>query len=71
MSFYNGTAAGKLYPLKKTTLSVLYFENNSRSKELNWLSKGLTDMLISDIAGTGSIQVVQRENLQKILKAGG
>ena len=30
-------------------LSVLYFENTTRNEEYNWLSKALTDMIITDI----------------------
>jgi len=49
-------------------LSILYFDNNTEIQELEWLRKGLADMLISDLAATGKIQVVQREKLEQILK---
>lgn len=51
----------------KDTVSVLYFDNTAKNPEYAWLSKGIADMLISDIAGRGSFDVVERENLKKVL----
>ncbi len=55
-------------PAAKDTVSILYFENTAKNKEYEWLSKGIADMLISEIAGTGVVDVVERENLKKIIK---
>jgi TolB-like protein len=49
------------------TVSVLYFENTSRNRDYEWLSKGIADMVITDIAGRGAIDVIERENLKKVL----
>jgi len=49
-------------------LSVLYFENTTDNQSYNWLSKGLADMLITDITGVPEVTVVERENIEKILK---
>ena len=54
------------YP--EEVLSILYFENTTRSANHDWLRKGLADMLISDLAQVPTINVVEREALQKILK---
>jgi TolB-like protein len=51
----------------KDTVSVLYFDNMSKNPEYAWLSKGIADMLISDIAGRSAIDVVERESLKKVL----
>jgi TolB-like protein len=51
----------------KDSVSVLYFDNTTRNAEYSWLSKGIADMLISDIAGRGVVDVVERSNLKKIL----
>jgi TolB-like protein len=51
----------------KETLSVLYFDNITKDREYDWLSKGITDMLISDIMRTGMMDVIERTNLKKIL----
>jgi TolB-like protein len=51
------------------TLAVLYFENNSivDKQALDPLSKGLADMLITDLAKISGLQVVERERIQYIL----
>ncbi|OHD65481.1 MAG: hypothetical protein A2176_13180 [Spirochaetes bacterium RBG_13_51_14] len=46
---------------------MLYFDNTTRNAEYAWLSKGIADMLISEIAGRGVVDVVERANLKKIL----
>jgi TolB-like protein len=51
----------------KDTVSVLYFDNMAKNPEYAWLSKGIADMLISDIAGRSAIDVVERESLKKVL----
>ncbi len=48
-------------------VSVLYFQNTARNADYDWLSKGIADMLITDLAGTGQVTVVERESLQKVL----
>jgi TolB-like protein len=35
----------------RETVSVLYFENISKNRDYDWLSKGMADMLITDLAG--------------------
>jgi TolB-like protein len=49
------------------TLSVLYFDNVSKNQDYEWLRVGLSDMLSSDIASSGAVTVVERENLAKVL----
>ena len=51
------------------TLAVLYFENNSivDKQALDPLSKGLAEMLITDLAKISGLQVVERERIQYIL----
>jgi TolB-like protein len=49
-------------------ISVLYFANTTQNADYGWLSKGLTDMLITDLAGTGQLTVIEREDIEKILK---
>ncbi|MEJ2665261.1 MAG: CsgG/HfaB family protein, partial [Spirochaetia bacterium] len=52
----------------ENVLSVLYFENTTNNARYKWLSKGLADMLISDITGVPDVTVVERENIEKIIK---
>jgi len=54
------------------TLSVLYFEDRSPARkdadDATWLSKGLADMLATDLASLGGLRVVERERLELLLK---
>ncbi len=52
----------------QNTLSVLYFENTTADTEYQWLSKGLADMLISDLSGIPDIKIIERESLEKVLQ---
>jgi TolB-like protein len=49
------------------TIAILYFDNQSRRRELDPLKKGLTLMLITDLAKIDSIQVVERARLQALV----
>ncbi len=49
-------------------LSILYFENTTADPEYQWLSKGLADMLISDLSGIPDIKIIERESLEKVLQ---
>jgi TolB-like protein len=53
---------------KRDTVSVLYFENTAGNAEYDWLSKGIADMLITDVAASGAVDVVERNSLSKVLK---
>ena len=50
------------------TIAISYFDNTSGLKEYNPLSKGLTDMLITDLSNVKSIQIVEREKLEQIIQ---
>jgi TolB-like protein len=52
----------------KETLSILYFDNITKDKEYDWLSKGIADMLITEIAQMGAVNVVERSSLKKIME---
>jgi len=51
-----------------TALMVLYFDNNTGNKDLDNLSKGLADMMITDLSSVSSLTIVEREKLEAILK---
>ena len=50
------------------TVAVSYFDNTSDIEEFNPLSKGLADMLITDLSNIKSINIVEREKLESLLK---
>ncbi len=49
-------------------ISVLYFENTTNNTDYAWFSKGAADMLISDLAAQPDFTVIERGQIQKILK---
>ncbi len=49
------------------TVSILYFDNQTRRPELDPLQKGLTLMLITDLGKIDTIQVVERARLQALI----
>ncbi len=49
------------------TLAVAYFENRSEQAQWQPLAKGLADMLVTDLAGTEGLTVVERDRLQAVL----
>lgn len=53
---------------EKPVVSVLYFENQSNDAELGFVSKGLTDMLITDLVAFDGVTVVERTRLEEVLK---
>jgi TolB-like protein len=65
--FISGNLYSKDPELSRETISVLYFDNTTKNSEYAWLSKGIADMLISDIAGYGTVDVVERGDLNKVL----
>jgi len=52
----------------QNTISVLYFDNTIADTEYQWLSKGLADMIISDLNGLPGIRIIERESLEKVLQ---
>lgn len=52
---------------KKPVVAVLYFDNNSGDPELDAISKGFADMVITDMSDSEQVIVVEREKLQSLL----
>jgi len=52
----------------QNVISVLYFDNTTANTDYQWLSKGLADMMISDLSGLSGIKIIERESLEKLLK---
>jgi len=49
------------------TVAVMNFENRSVGGEWQWLSKGLADMLITDLSASERLMIVERERLNEIV----
>ena len=55
----------------RPTVAVMYFSNGAigkQNEELAPLSKGIADMLITQLAGNPGIRVVERDQLEKLLQ---
>jgi TolB-like protein len=55
-------------PSRTETVAIGYFDNNSGSDRFEYLRKALADMLITDLSVAKSIQIVEREKLEVLLK---
>jgi TolB-like protein len=51
-----------------TTLGVVYLNSNTTNPDAAWISRGLADMLTTDLSKISALTVVQREQLEKVLK---
>ncbi len=54
-------------PVGPSAVAVLYFDNNTGDARWDPLQRGLADMMVTDLAGTPGLQVVEREKLQALL----
>jgi curli biogenesis system outer membrane secretion channel CsgG len=54
----------------RATVAIMYFTNSALIKHDDYepLSKGITEMLITELAASPAIQVVERDRLQKLLE---
>jgi tetratricopeptide (TPR) repeat protein/DNA-binding winged helix-turn-helix (wHTH) protein len=52
----------------KKTLAVMFFGNQSKSAELDWLREGLADMLITNLSRSKKLTVLSRQQLQILLE---
>lgn len=53
---------------ERKTIVVTYFDNLTGERELDWLRKGVTDMLIADLSQSRQLSVVSHEGLLNILR---
>ncbi len=49
-------------------VSVMYFDNDSKDQDLEFMRKGLTDLLITDLVAWEGVRVVERTRLEDVLK---
>lgn len=49
-------------------VSVMYFDNDSKDQDLEFMRKGLTDLLITDLVAWEGVRVVERTRLEEVLK---
>lgn len=51
----------------KVNVAVMYFDNHSNLREYDVLSKGMADMLITDLSASEELQLVEREKLEAVI----
>jgi TolB-like protein len=52
----------------RPAIAVMYFENMAGDEEIRWLSRGLPNMLVTDLAQTPGLDVVSSQRIDEILK---
>src|SRR3990172_9582484 len=52
----------------RPAVAVMYFESLSGDEEIRWLSRGLPNMLVTDLAQTPGLDVVSSQRIHEILK---
>jgi tetratricopeptide (TPR) repeat protein len=55
-------------PEEQRTIAILYFENDTNDPNLDWLRRGLTDMLIADLTQSPYLNVVTVKQLNDVAK---
>jgi TolB-like protein len=50
------------------TITVLDFANTAGRADSDWLGRGLADMLSTDLAASGKLKLVERRDLDKVLR---
>lgn len=53
---------------KSKTIAISYFDNSSGDAKYNALSKGIADMLITDLSKVKGVSIVEREKLEKLIQ---
>lgn len=56
------------YTGKAKTIAISYFDNSSGDAKYNALSKGIADMLITDLSKVKGVNIVEREKLEKLIQ---
>ncbi|MFI5108973.1 MAG: protein kinase [Terriglobales bacterium] len=62
--FFRNRAAGSASPTGHRSVAVLYFSNLSQDKSLDWLDRGLTEMLTTNLAQVQGLDVLSTERIQ-------
>jgi tetratricopeptide (TPR) repeat protein/predicted Ser/Thr protein kinase len=61
------TAAGGATKSGKPSVAVLYFDNTTGDKSLDWMRTGITEMVVTDLSQSQEIEVVGTDRLYGIL----
>jgi eukaryotic-like serine/threonine-protein kinase len=62
-----GAGASVQAPAGKSSVAVLYFQNQTGDPSLDWMRTGLTDMMVTDLSQSSNIEVLTTDRLYQIL----
>jgi tetratricopeptide (TPR) repeat protein len=62
-----GGATSTSTPSSKPAVAVLYFDNTSGDRELDWLRTGIPEMVVTDLSQSPDIEVVSTDRLFEIV----
>jgi TolB-like protein len=62
------TSTIHLEPTLRRAIAVMFFENKTGDQNLEWLQKGITEMLIRSLSQSSSLSVMSTDRLFEILK---
>jgi tetratricopeptide (TPR) repeat protein len=62
---------GDFIPAGRNRIAVAYFANNSGDPEADWLSRGLPDMLTTDLSRSPGLEVISTQRLYDLLSREG
>lgn len=65
------TSTIHLEPGARRAIAVLFFENRTGDPSLEWLQKGLTEMLIRSLSQSSSLSILSTERIFEILQQAG
>jgi TolB-like protein len=60
-------AASVVGAAERPVVAVLYFDNDTNKREYDVLQKGVADMMVTDLAASDQVTVVEREKLQGVI----
>ncbi len=64
---HDGTTVLKLDAQEKRSVAILTFENQTGNQNLDWLSQGITDMLIRDLSQSRHLNVITLQRLLDVI----
>ena len=63
-----GSDRAAVNPGGKDAVAVLYFENHTGDRSLDWMRTGLTDMIVTDLSQSPDFEVIGTDRLVQILQ---
>lgn len=62
------TSTIRLEPKERRTIAVMFFQNLTGDQNLQWLQKGLTEMLIRALSQSSSLSILSTDRLMEVIE---